>query len=252
MKTFALVGVILFASVAAAGQDAWLGLNLDVNQAGAHVKEVVAGSPAERAGVLAGDEVTSIDGQRVESARALVEAVHAAGVGREVRLALVDRDRHPRTLTVKLEPKPDVEQLQRTLVGHVAPDFEPTVQSGSKLGRISGLHGKVVLIDFFATWCGPCIAALPHVENLHEKLAKQGLAVVGVSTESATIVAGAARRFHLKYTLASDENEGVSGSYRVFALPTMVVIDRQGVVREVAIADVDAIDAAVEAALKAK
>ena len=63
-------------------------------------------------------------------------------------------------------------------------------------------------------------------------------------------VRAAAQRFRLKYTLASDASEGVSGSYHVFALPTMVVIDRQGVVREISIADADAIDAAIAAALK--
>ena len=74
----------------------------------------------------------------------------------------------------------------------------------------------------------------------------------GVSKESRDIVAHAAERFHVTYPLASDEGEGVSTSYQVFALPTMVVVDRKGVVKEVAISDVEAVDAAVASALKGK
>jgi peroxiredoxin len=152
-----------------------------------------------------------------------------------------------------LEARPDAESLQRgQLLGRSAPDFEPVVLAGTKLGRISGLRGSVVLIDFFATWCGPCMEALPHVEELHEKLGPRGLRVIGVSTEAPSIVAGIAARHGLKYTVASDEKEAISASYHVFALPTMVVIDRKGIVREVVVNDAAAVEAALEAALKAR
>jgi peroxiredoxin len=91
---------------------------------------------------------------------------------------------------------------------------------------------------------------MPHVEELHERLSSHGLKVIGISTESPSIVAAAAGRFHLKYPLASDENEAVSGSYHVFALPTMVVIDRQGVVKQISIAVTETIDGAIAEALK--
>jgi peroxiredoxin len=137
-------------------------------------------------------------------------------------------------------------------MGRPAPDFLPSVQVGDKVPRLSSLRGKVVVIDFFATWCGPCIESMPHVEAMHKKLAAQGLVVFGVSNESRDIVAHAAERFHVTYPIASDEGEGVSTSYQVFALPTMVVIDRKGMVKEVAISDVEAVDAAVASALKGK
>jgi alkyl hydroperoxide reductase subunit AhpC len=66
------------------------------------------------------------------------------------------------------------------------------------------------------------------------------------------VVAGAADTFHVTYPLAADVTETISRNYRVYALPTMVVIDRQGIVREVSIADPEAADAAIEAALRAK
>lgn len=249
-----LCSSLVAAQLAVAGDLPWIGIELDRGQhGGARVKRVLEGTPGERAGLHDGDEVLSVDGVPSTNPKILVETVQRAGVGHVAKLRVVDGKGKQRTVELTLEARPSMDSLQKNgLVGHSAPDFEPTIQAGGKMPRISALKGQVVLIDFFATWCMPCIAALPHVEEMHQKLAARGLKVLGVSSESASIVASAAQRFHVTYPLASDENEGVSGSYHVFALPTMVVIDRQGVVRQVAVADTDAIDAAVEAALKSK
>lgn len=244
--------IVFAAPASAADGDPWIGLELTDGGSGAvKIRDVVGGSPGERAGIHAGDEVISFDGAKADSPPALIAEVRKAGVGHTVKLTLRDGKGHTRIVSLKLEPRPDMEVLERdALVGRAAPDFMPAVQAGAHLPRISSLKGQVVLIDFFATWCGPCVAMMPHVEELHEKLAKKGLKVLGVSSESADIVARAAAQFHLRYSLASDEDEGVSQRYRVFALPTMIVIDRRGVVRAVSVADPDAVDAAVAAALK--
>jgi peroxiredoxin len=253
MKTFAFVIATLL-STAALAQTPWVGLQLGPGSfGGARVKSVIPGSPGERAGIHGGDEVLAIDDRATATPDDVIQAVQRAGVGHAAKLRLVDAKGHTRTVGLTFEPRPDRETLQRhALLGHAAPDFLPAVQAGDKLGRISSMRGKVVVIDFFATWCGPCIESMPHVEAMHKKLAGQGLVVFGVSNESKDIVARAAERFHVTYPLASDEDEGASSSYQVFALPTMVVIDRKGVVREVAISDTDAVDSAVAAALKEK
>jgi peroxiredoxin len=254
MKTLVLLVTLLGGAAVAHAQSPWIGLNLGAGTfGGAKVKSVIPGSPGDRAGIKAGDEVLSIDDAPTATPAAVIESVLTAGIGHEAHLRLVDPKGHTRAITLTFELRPNREKLQHdTLIGHPAPDFLPVVKSGKKLPRLSGLKGQVVVLDFFATWCGPCKESMPHIEDMHQRLGKQGVVVIGVSHEPSDVVAGAGPRFHLSYPLATDDNEEISGAYQVFALPTMVVIDRKGVVREVAIADTDAVDDAVAAALKVK
>jgi len=88
-----------------------------------------------------------------------------------------------------------------------------------------------VLVDFWATWCKPCIAALPEIQKLHERWASRGLTVVGFSEDGPrnfSKVRPFAGRLGLKYAIALDEDGAVQERYQVRALPTTVLIDGAG------------------------
>ncbi|HEY1585156.1 MAG TPA: PDZ domain-containing protein, partial [Polyangia bacterium] len=156
MKTLAVRFVMLstiLASGAALAAPPWVGLQLGPGSfGGARVKAVVPGSPGERAGIHAGEEVLSVDDRTTAAPNDVINAVLEGGVGHAGKLRLVDGKGHTRTITVSYETRPDRETMQRNaLMGHAAPDFQPSVQTGSKLGKLSSMRGKVVVIDFFAT-----------------------------------------------------------------------------------------------------
>ncbi len=238
---------------AADSREAWLGLQLKAgSHGGALVRMVMVKSPAAKAGVVEGEELLSVDGVETPTPVAVVGQVKKLGVGHAAQLKVLGA-KGERTVTVPLEARPDYADLQRDqLLGLPAPEFTPKVQAGAKVaGALSSLRGQVVLLDFYATWCGPCVASMPHLNELQSRYAAKGLKVIGISGEEADVVEGSFKKFHLGYSVAADEGEAVSASYHVFALPTMVLIDREGVVREVSIGGTESIDRAVLAALAA-
>jgi cytochrome c biogenesis protein CcmG/thiol:disulfide interchange protein DsbE len=119
-------------------------------------------------------------------------------------------------------------------VGRPAPPFSAPTLAGSTFA-LADLRGKVVLLDFWATWCAPCLAEMPALRRLDETAGPQGLAVVGINIEGAAArraVDDVVREAGLRYPTVIDEGE-VRRLYGVEGLPHLVIIDRQGVVRRV-------------------
>jgi cytochrome c biogenesis protein CcmG/thiol:disulfide interchange protein DsbE len=137
-----------------------------------------------------------------------------------------------------------------------APDF--TVRdTADNTVRLSEMRGKVVLLDFWATWCGPCRAAVPHLQALHVKHVKAGLRVVGLNNrEDVEAVRAFEERYKLTYTGGLDSDGAVASAYGVQGLPTLVLIDRGGKIvwRDSGFSaqKAAALDRAVESALGAR
>jgi peroxiredoxin len=250
--TVAIATWLGLGSAWAGSADPWIGLQLGPGaHGGVAVIGTIDGSPASLAKLERGDEVMAVGATRVSQPIEVVHAVRTAGVGSTIALSVTDANGKSRTVPVTLVARPSDEALQHDmLVGRPAPDFDAKVVAGPKLGKLSSLKGQVVLIDFFATWCGPCVEGMPHVQKLHDELSKRGLKVMGVSAEAESTVAGAAARFKVRYPLVHDvEEQAISAAYHVYGLPTMVVIDRKGVVREVAVSNFGKAERAVRALL---
>ena len=109
-----------------------------------------------------------------------------------------------------------------------APDFSLTDISGGAL-RLSDYRGKVVILDFWATWCEPCKLEIPHLVELQNKYAAQGLQVVGVSMDdSEPPVRQFQQQFKMNYPVAVGTDKLADQYGGVLGLPITFVIDRQG------------------------
>jgi peroxiredoxin len=110
-----------------------------------------------------------------------------------------------------------------------APDFALKDLDG-KVVRLSSYRGKVVLVDFWATWCGPCRRAIPHLKAIHTRYEKKGLVILGLSVdhEGAEKVRGFVRKNAIPWTTALADEKTVDAFGGIRFVPTAFLIDRQG------------------------
>lgn len=208
----------------------WIGIGIAAGTRGVAVNQVIENTPGARAGLAVGDEVLAIDGTAVGEATELIRRVRAKGVGTKVTLTVL-RGAKTMKVTLALEARPDqLELLRSHLVGKPAPALALSESNGPFPARLEALSGHVVVVEFWATWCGPCNSTLPILSTWQQKYGPRGLRILGISTEPLATVAAHAAAKKVGYTVAHDDG-AVSDAYRIPAIPTLVVIDRHGVIR---------------------
>lgn len=113
----------------------------------------------------------------------------------------------------------------------LASDFTLRSLDGPNL-RLQEQRGHVVMVNFWATWCAPCRKEMPHLNRLYEKYQPAGFVLLGVNVdEDPRKAAGVAQKLGVKFPVLLDSNKAVGKSYDLSAMPSTVIIDRNGRVR---------------------
>jgi len=123
--------------------------------------------------------------------------------------------------------------VQATADAGVAPDFTLRSADGPNV-RLQEQRGRVVMVNFWATWCGPCRQEMPHLNRLYGKYRDAGFTLLGVNIDDDQAKAvGLASRLGLQFPVLLDTDKKVSRLYDLSTMPSTVLIDRDGRVRHV-------------------
>jgi thiol-disulfide isomerase/thioredoxin len=107
-------------------------------------------------------------------------------------------------------------------------DKAPALTPDKWVGDAPDLAGKPVLVEFWGTWCGPCVATMPHVQELAARYREQGLVVVAISYEAPDVISGFASKHGLTMAMASDPEKKLVDAFGIDSWPTTFVIGKDG------------------------
>lgn len=213
----------------------WLGVTFKKgtfeNHLALQVVGVHPGSGCFTAGMVAGDQIIGVQGKPLVEVSQIQQAVSKSKVGTNIKIEVL-RDGKKLPLTVKVTDRPDdISSLTGSAIGSKMAEFGANFY---KNGEKRQAKPKATLLDFWATWCGPCRKTLPVLANVYNKYAGQGLEVIGISNEDVkTLNAFYGQQHASPYPLYRDASQEMWRRYGIHAVPTLMLLDENGYIKRV-------------------
>jgi peroxiredoxin len=143
---------------------------------------------------------------------------------------------------IKQQPNGSYLEMARQMVvnprrarENYAPDFSFTTPDGEHIA-LDDLRGKVVLLDFWASWCGPCVQSVPELRNLYRRYSRDGFVIIGISSDGdEQMWMEFTARTRMNWPQYRDANNRLHSAFNIRALPTYILLDQEGIVRLLAV-----------------
>ena len=213
----------------------WLGVTFKKSTYQNHLALNVIGVHPESgcfaAGMVAGDLIVGVQGSALTDMSQIQSAVSGHKAGQKIKIE-ISRDGKSKTLTVALTERPDdISNLTGSAIGSKIAKFgENFYKNGEKRKE----SPKATLLDFWATWCGPCRKTLPVLANIYNKYSSKGLEVIGIADESVDVLNDFYAHQHASpYPLYRDAKKEMWIRYGIHAVPTLMLLDKDGYIKRV-------------------
>lgn len=143
--------------------------------------------------------------------------------------------------TVKNEDIPGA-KLSSLREGAEAPDFELTTLDGKPV-KLSDYRGKKVILNFWATWCPPCKAEMPHMQNFYEENKDQNVEILAVNLtnmdKGRDDIEAFVKEYGLTFPIPLDEEGNAGTTYQAFTIPTSYILDEKGIITKKIVGPMD-------------
>lgn len=141
----------------------------------------------------------------------------------------ISRDGTRPSAELAATPEPNV--YQRPSEGALAPDLTLETLEGEYVS-LSNYRGKVVLVNFWASWCGPCRVEIPELQRVYEELAERGFEILAVNVgEDPSDIRGFVEAMDMRFPILLDGDTGVARAYALRGIPASFLVDQEGVIR---------------------
>ena len=213
----------------------WLGLSYKKTQYENHLALDIVGVHPESgcfsAGIVSGDKLIGVEGKVLTDMSQLQAVMAGAKAGKKVKVEVFHEGKK-KSLTVALTERPDdISSLTGSAIGSKIAEFGKNFYKNSEKRKVKP---KATLLDFWATWCGPCRKTLPVLANIYKKYGDKGLEVIGISNEGLSELNAFYSQIHASpYPLYRDASQDLWRRYGIRAVPTLMLLDKDGYIKQV-------------------